>query len=259
MTFDKFKPHIILEKALSFKFNPNKFELWSKGQLISNGSIDAKIECIPVFFDPKKSEVKSYGLPTVLNIRDTLIFDLTFTSTDRIFMATVPKKTNIENYDSFKGFKENVPLDFPIITRDERTFEENEPYVCSIFLTNKIVSKISLSFGNNPRLLELFYVPQTDTKPKKIEIGESLIELLIEDWDDDGAWVGESNVITEVQNKYGYSPTKEEMINALENINSKFGKIIIREINDMGFSSSMVYKTSKSKSFLLTVLKDITG
>ena len=154
--YDKREGYQIAEKSLEFTFKPSRYETWASGELIDKGSTSAKIQCIPVFFDESKSEIKTFSLSDNLNLRDTLIFDMTFTSGDRIYIATVPQETNIEDYNSFQSFKTNVPFNFPIITREKRDFDINEPYVCSVFTQNNVIVKISFSFGNRPRLLEFY-------------------------------------------------------------------------------------------------------
>ncbi len=155
--YDRRTPFQIVKKALSFKFVPNRYEIWAGGKLIDKNYLyDGMMQCIPSIFSESQSEVKFFNFPQKLNIRHTLLFDMTYTSGDRIYLATVPKETNININPAFLSFKNNVPLGFPIITREKRDFDENEPYVCSIFTIDNIIKKVSFSFANNPRLLELY-------------------------------------------------------------------------------------------------------
>jgi hypothetical protein len=156
--YDKRTPYQVANKALTFNFSPRRYEIWSGGQLIDNGLVEGIIKCTPSFFSEVISEVKLIDFPDFINIGSTLLFDITFTSVDRIYLATVPRETNINDYNSFQSFKNNVPLGFQIITREKRDFDENEPYVCSVFTINNSIEKISFSFGNSPRLIEFYNV-----------------------------------------------------------------------------------------------------
>jgi hypothetical protein len=154
--FDKHEPFLISEKALTFIFEPKRYEIWAGGVLIKEGNINGRIECSPLSFEVACCKFETFNLPSELNLTDALIFDITFTGKDRIYMATVPEVTNIGNYNSFVAFKQMIPLNFPIITRYIKEFEEDEPYVCSIYTIDNKYVKLAFSFGNNPRLLELY-------------------------------------------------------------------------------------------------------
>lgn len=154
--FDKREPFQIITKGLNFAFKPRNYEIWSGGKKTKNGIFRGLIECSQ---DNSKSEgilIKISEQFRELQICETIKFDLCYTSSDRIYLATVPKYSNISEYVSFKSFVSNVPEGFPIITRVDKEFEINEPYVCSVYTIKNNVAKISFSFGNNPRLLEIF-------------------------------------------------------------------------------------------------------
>lgn len=265
MEYDQLVPFQIVEEALNFRFITYRYEEWSNGKLQRKGNIMANIVCIPVFFDDKKSEITFRNIPKELNIHETLIFDLTFTGKDRIFLATIPQKTNIESYNTFGVFKSSVPLGFPIITREEREFDENEPFACSIFLQNDEISKISFSFGNNPRLIE-FYSDKIISTSKNKEIAKFILELFIEDLEDgggllssndnDSALVSETYVIKEIEEKFGYKPTKEQILSAIEYVNSKYDEEII-SIDDSDFFSSIAYTTEYSKKELKIIISNL--
>lgn len=155
--YDKRESFHIAQEAISFVFRTSRYEIWSGGKLIDEGRVNGHIQCMPSLFSKAQSEIKFFDLPEKLNVRHTLLFDITFTSNDRIYLATVPRQSNINHYDSFMNFKTNVPIGFPIETREKRDFDINEPYVCSVFTIDSTVKKVSFSFGNSPRLLE-FYI-----------------------------------------------------------------------------------------------------
>ena len=88
-----------------------------------------------------------------LNIKETLDFDIAYTSIDRILCSIIPMESNIYNSVAFRSFVANSPVGY---TRNYKLIDENEPFACSIFLINNCVAKMSFSFENNPRLIELY-------------------------------------------------------------------------------------------------------
>ena len=152
--YDKRTPFQVIEKGLNFNYKPSKFEVWSGGKLIDSGQFSGLIKCEQKGLKSRNIVVSILKSVEEIEIDHILDFDLSYTSGDRIYLATVPKRSNISDYPSFQSFVSNVPLGFNIITRQEKEFRENEPYVCSIFTMNNNVVKVSFSFGINPRLLE---------------------------------------------------------------------------------------------------------
>lgn len=256
---DTYKPYQLFEKSLAFEFEPTRFEIWSQGKLINEGKISGKICCSPLFTDDGCSKFETYNFPSYIGLTDKFLLDLTFTGNDRIYITTVPRITNINDYNSFISFKTFVPIGFPIITREVKHFEIDEPYVCSLFTVQSKIIKMSFSFGINPRLLEL-YSDQVEENPKKIQIAQVIISLLIEDCDMDGAWISERSVISEVKNKFEFIPSENELLNAIQFINLNFSKtkpVVIRATNDFGFSSSIVYKSDLEVEDLELILSQL--
>jgi hypothetical protein len=152
--YDKFTPFKRIEKGINFTFNPERYEIWQNGRCIE-GNVNIQLTFTQneltkkVFVDTSENN---------LNLSRDLDFDISYTSGDRIYCATVPEQTNINTKDAYISFKSNVPLGFNIITRSFKNFNENEPYVCSIFLINQKIAKVSFSFENNSRLLEFYAI-----------------------------------------------------------------------------------------------------
>ncbi len=260
--YDKRESYKISEKALSFNFQPNKYEIWAGGSQIDRGNLNGKIQCIPSILSQSQSEIKVFNFPEKLNIRHTLLFDLTFTCGDRIHLATIPNETNINNYDSFRSFKSNVPLGFNIITRQKRDFEENEPYVCSVFTTNNKIVKISFSFGNQPRLLELYATQENANNNKKLGVNMAykLIEELIEEWDDGDARISENAFINTLKSEFPEFDSNEDTVKELiVFINSIFPSnvALTRYDNEFMASSSWVIMTEYRKSDLYSLLNKL--
>ena len=135
--------------GLNFSFIPERYELWKKnGQHYeSSTSIILDVE------QDTKGKVFVDISENRLNIKETLDFDIAYTSIDRILCPIIPRESNIYNSAAFCSFKANSPIGY---TREYKYFEEDEPFACSIFLINNCVAKMSFSFENNPRLIEFY-------------------------------------------------------------------------------------------------------
>jgi|GEM_PF-330182 hypothetical protein len=261
--YDKREPFQVAKKALNFNFNPSRFEEWENGKQIRRGELHGRVQCIPSFFSEVISEVKFFDFPEELNIRHTLLFDMTFTSNDRIYLATVPKITNINAYDNFQIFKANVPFGFQIETREKGNFDENEPYVCSIFTTDGKIVKVSFSFGNRPRLIELYDdVENTNSDGSKIglKMAYKLVEILIKNWNKGNARINEENLLSQLKLEFpevdADENTVQELITFINSILSE-EKIITRFKGGFIFAKKWILMTKSSESNLNLILKKI--
>jgi hypothetical protein len=156
--FDSFTPFQLI-KLPDFSFNPSRFEIWSSGKLHLQGNTKCKISML--MKDPNVSDISKISV--VINdnnfsdeILSNFSFDISYTGKDRILLATVSNSSNIDNYNSYMGLKSFIPNGFPLITRDSKDFILNEPFVCSLFLINQKLSKLTFSIGINPKLIEFY-------------------------------------------------------------------------------------------------------
>ena len=214
---------------MEFAFQSHRFEVWSNGTLVSQRNVHNNLKCQPSVFMPGKCTVSVDGLPASLNMKSSIMFDIVFTSTDRVYLATVPERSNINNYDSFLAFKRNVPNGFPIVTRSSYDFDETQPYVCSVYTKNSMVVKVSFSFGNNPRLIE-FYIADDNgvVAPTKeeVKLAIRLLDILIEKWDDDSR-VSEQYVIGLLSDETTTDEVDEGTINNLIYIINQIGNAVV--------------------------------
>ena len=110
--YDKRTPFQVIEKGLNFNFKPSKFEVWSGGKLIDRWQFSGLIKCEQKGLKSRNLVVTILKSVEEIEIEPTLDFDLSYTSGDRIYLATVPKRCNISDYPSFQSFVSNVPLGF---------------------------------------------------------------------------------------------------------------------------------------------------
>ena len=149
--YDQFEPFKKISQGLNFQFMPERYEIWQNGRCFED-----KISIVFNIKQDEEGKVHVQISENGLNIKSVVIFDMAYTSGNRIYCATVPIDTNINNSDAFLSFKRNVPLGFNITTRKSKFFDENEPYVFSVFLMQNKLVKVSFSFENNPRIVEFY-------------------------------------------------------------------------------------------------------
>lgn len=158
MQYDNFQPFQTAGTALSFEFPPSRYEVWTSGQKLDSGLIsNLIIKCNPSLENEENAQIQLIGKNQELDIYNELLLDFTYTSKDRIYVVTIAHDSNIEDYDSYKSFKTFIPPGFPLITRNFKHYDRDEPYCMSVFSSNGQIAKVSFSFGNNPRLLEFYY------------------------------------------------------------------------------------------------------
>lgn len=150
--YDKYTPFIKNTNFPTIVFKPERYELWQASSC-HKAMVDIAIE---IHTDNTTGKFIVNISSNNLEINSHLEFDICYTSQDRIYFATVPLQTNINNSDAFNSFKMNVPHGFNIITREFKDFNTDEPYVMSLFTINNYLAKISFSFENKVRLLEFY-------------------------------------------------------------------------------------------------------
>ena len=148
--WDRFEPFNRIEKK-DFSFRPSRFEVWSEGQMISNGKAFS-----PVIGSVREKNglilmVISYYETGLLNeILEEVFFDEFISSTDRLKLMTIPTETYTENMGLLTLRITYGP------TRLQKDFYPKEPYCCNLFLQNGLISKISFSFSFPEKLIELY-------------------------------------------------------------------------------------------------------
>jgi len=151
--FDKHSGRQVINFG-DFSFNSKRFEVWQGGQMINSGDLKTTINFETLSQRPSiaciRVSLSTLLLETIL--AHSFYFDISFTSNDRIFAAIVPDKSNCENYNSYAAFKSTALG----ITRPSKTFEFNEPYVCSIFTINNIPNKITFGLPIAQSLIEFY-------------------------------------------------------------------------------------------------------
>lgn len=152
--FDKYSGVQLLNFG-NFAFESKRFEVWSGGKQIHGTTLFTTIKFQTVgtkipSLNAIKVELSTLVPETIIS--RSMNFDISYTGTDRILVATVAANTNCENYESYKLFRNNAPS----ITRQKKYFEPNEPYVCSIFSIDNIPNKVTFGIPIFQSLVEFY-------------------------------------------------------------------------------------------------------
>jgi hypothetical protein len=173
--FDTFQGHQFLKK-FPFSFQPSRFEIWENGEMVKKGNTSSKVKAdIKQTFGD--SEVVSLNIsdPALFNdISNSNTFDTVFTLHDRIILATIPEPSNKDNV-GIMSLRATTG-----ITRKGKVFNSNEPFCCSLFLTDKRISKVTFSFSNPEKLIEFYYDDRATNQNPAQEV-EVMAEKVLSD------------------------------------------------------------------------------
>lgn len=137
-----------------FSFPVDRYEEWEGGRMISSGEAHFQVRFKynkGGFFSRRVGiDVNIIGNPMPAKLISNMRFDGAITSGDRILFYIAAEQSNVQNttimmLSSLVGS-----------TRESKIFERNEPIVSSVFTINQKVAKVSFSFGNPDRLIELY-------------------------------------------------------------------------------------------------------
>ncbi len=144
--YDNYNPFQELA-PVEFDFYANNFEIWQEGKLIKKGQTNFSLIC-------RTSQIQNTDrMVFILNetlgneIKKEFIFDKIITSLDRLVLLALPKQSYHEQINMLIQMYES--------TRPMYTFQNNEPYTCSIFTKNGQISKLSFNIYNG-KLIELY-------------------------------------------------------------------------------------------------------
>lgn len=147
--FDKYTPFYKINKGFRFSFEAKTCKVITEFDEITLPT-NVKINAI-------QNEDESVNFTIINNafeIESRITFDIVYTSTDRIYCATVPEKTNINDSYDFLRFKTSAPLLFNMITREFKDFSKTEPYVCSAFTIDSVVKRLAFRFENPVKIIQ---------------------------------------------------------------------------------------------------------
>jgi hypothetical protein len=134
-------------------FKAEKFEVWSKGQKIDEGS-----ESLELWVEQISTESLDKSLQITIRKSDRTVgnihkhiyqrfyLDVAYALQDRIVVCIIPENSNITKNDTYSGFVSFAPFK----TRAYYEFEKLEPFCCSLFYDeNDKLCKVTYSNAMN--------------------------------------------------------------------------------------------------------------
>jgi|TARA_B110000967_G_scaffold185858_1_gene206491 hypothetical protein len=176
MTYDKFEPFNRVAFQ-DFNFVSNRYEVWQSGNKVreSIASITIRGE-VKITSDGEEravisiDEIESLKNEITASVKQ---FDVFLTANDRLQLWIIPFSGNGDRVTAIDLMK-TMTIG---ATREHYDFGTNEPYVCSIFLVNQKIAKVTFSFVDPDKLIEFF----DDSIMKSVVEEKSELEREIEE------------------------------------------------------------------------------
>jgi hypothetical protein len=148
--WDRFEPLQRIKKQ-DFFFQPSRYLVWVDGELLAQGSISAKVIAKTIKQDGSEKVRISFNEIQLQNeLLSELYFDELVTAHDRLQLIVIPNESNARNTGLLL-----LKMVFGA-TCQQKNFSSKEPYCCNLFFRNHIISKITFTFSNPEKLIELY-------------------------------------------------------------------------------------------------------
>ena len=153
-TYDRHDADNIVWRDLQFR--PARFEVWRDRQKIKSGKTSA---VLTIDLEENGLGYKGLGQVEVRHNEPALFdllshenwFDMYGAQGNRLVLLTIPTMTNAECV-GMHTMQQLWPH-----SRYDHDFESNEPFVCSLFMVQRQLSKVTFSLDNPETLVE-FYI-----------------------------------------------------------------------------------------------------
>lgn len=146
-SYDRFKPF----QRLTFQpfiFQPSRYEVWQAGSLVREKSVFGQIEG-QLFNTMARIDFINLNLEN--EISNGIYFDVLVTQVDRLLLATIPADEELGEHEGLTSMRSLIGA-----TRQEKKFSNLEPYCCSLFTQNGVITKVSFSLNNPAKLIEFY-------------------------------------------------------------------------------------------------------
>jgi len=149
--FDKFESYKVVNMKQDMKFIPARYELWQRGQMTNSGLTISPVTIRSISDGEKEQYQVSFDDSSLRSEITTLnFFDIFVTSLDRLQLIIIPNATNSNNV-ALQMLKMNLGP-----TRNSKNFDYDEPFCCNLFFQQGQLVKVTFSFSNPEKLLELY-------------------------------------------------------------------------------------------------------
>lgn len=149
--FDKFDSYKVVKMKQDMQFIPARYELWQRGQMVNSGRTNTPVTIKSISNNEREQYKVSFDDITLeAEITASNIFDIFVTSMDRLQLIIIPNETNSNNV-ALQMLKMNLGP-----TRSSKNFDYDEPFCCNLFFQQGQLVKVTFSFSNPEKLLELY-------------------------------------------------------------------------------------------------------
>ena len=185
-------------------------------------------------------------------IANNFTLDVGFTQNDRLTYASIPEETSADcvGIIAIRGVVG--------ITDNSRQIVGNIPYCGNMFLKYGVLVKVTFAFSNPEKLIE-FYSQEAEDQIYSVITAKCTLELLIEDHDSDGAYVGFDAIKSNVQENFGIEIQDKHLKQAQQMLNSGVGGY--SDMVTVGFAKmfTQYFKSNYGKGPMRSVLNIING
>ena len=254
MQYDKFPAFQSFQASHTF-FKASRYETWQNQKMVDGGACETVIEFMPGH--------KPNGQPTTLfrvinngvrsaDINTDFDLDTNFSQNDRLTLATIPQVERGESL-GIVGVRNMIG-----ITDPAAVIKGNVPYCGNMFNKLGILVKMSFSFSQPDKLVELFSGEKEDMLINAL-VAKAITEILIKTFDERGGIIDFDEVSQDVLVRNGFNTRLEHFEQAANILNSgALGyKDIIRVSSDPTSNESFIIAKCDEET-LLSVWKSIS-
>ena len=253
MTYDSFTPLQVIKKV-GATFNASRFEVWMGGKMIDSGSCVTLINFLPT----QKMTGEETLLVTIeqkqkrVDINEKFTLDASFSQGDRLTHATIPPQTTndcigLATMRSVIG-----------ITDARNHTSNNTPYCGNQFFKCKLTVKVTFSLSDPEKLVE-FYSEKDEFNALTLVAARCSLELLIDDYDSDGAYVSFEAIKNLAREAFGVDILDKHLKNAESMLNASSNLVTIGDTGIPHYTSFIKSNTNRGPmQQMVKALKPLT-
>ncbi len=151
--FDSFSSMIAISLT-SFSFSSSRYEIWRNEILLDSGNAQTEIRGEVIYSQSESREQLQVNLDFTKKLNDFILpefrFDAFVTFGNRLLLFTIPQSRS-EDCPGLSNFRSVF-----IATSSENFLEKKQPYGCSLFYKNNLLTKVSLTINAPDSTLELY-------------------------------------------------------------------------------------------------------
>lgn len=255
MKYDNFPAFQKIESTTT-DFSATRYETWSNGKMVDGSKCQVHIK-----ISPKSKLIGRDTNAVTLNwskgragIISKFTLDVGFSQNDRLTYATLPKESS--------GDAVGIVAMRSVIGINDSTakISDDTPYCGNLFLKFGVLVKVTFAFSNPEKLIE-FYSEEAEDQVISAATIKCVLELLIEDYDSDGAYVGFNSIKDKVKEEYDFNVEEKHFKQAETMLNSGVGGY--KEMVSTGYTGMFMgekfFKSNYGRGPMRTVLNMLSS